>query len=627
MCGIVGFSTKETNRNISSSDLLHLMTNEIYHRGPDDEGHFIDDFIALGMRRLSIIDLHSGKQPIMNENESIVIVFNGEIYNYQELRKELLLKGHIFKTNSDTETIVHAYEEYGYDCVNKLNGMFAFALWDKQNQKLFIARDRLGVKPLHYYYDGDRFAFGSEIKSILKDTSIKREIDLQALTSFLRFYYIPAPMTIFKNIKKLMPGHFMIFDFKGKQLDIRKYWDIEDKPVSNISYEDAKSTLRDKMFESVKYRMISEVPVGSFLSGGIDSTIVTGIMSKLSSEPINTFTIGYKDNKLFDESELAREVSKLHGTNHHELFLDFNDLDEVIHNIVWALDEPFADSSSIPTYYVSNMTKKHVTVALSGDGGDEFFAGYNKYTSAHYAQMLNKVPSPIIYLMRNLVGVLSVNGTSKLNSFSRMGKKFLKSYDSSPMKMHLKLMECFSPEQIQRIISNSKEIDNSLYIQEYFSHLNRDTVTNMMYTDMKFALPNDMLVKVDKMSMINSLEVRSPFLDVNVVEFAFQLPINYKMQGSERKKILKDTFADLIPNNILNAPKKGFGIPLGMWFNSELKTMVDKILSEANINRIGIFNYSEIKKIIQAHRSGKVDYSNHIWSLIVFHLWFEKYMV
>ncbi|MDP4181994.1 MAG: asparagine synthase (glutamine-hydrolyzing), partial [Bacillota bacterium] len=504
MCGINGFILKELASNDENLIKINMMNSCITYRGPDSDGVYTDPQASLGMRRLAIIDLNTGKQPIYNEDGTKVIVFNGEIYNFQGLRDELLARGHEFKTKSDTEVILHSYEEYGVDCLKKLNGMFAFAIYDIVEKELFIARDRAGEKPLYYYKDDDRFIFGSELKSIIRTFNIKKEINLTALNQYFSLTYIPAPLTIFNDINKLEAGSFILY--KNGNLRIERYWDIEVDRNHDIinSYEECSRKLRDALFSSVEQKMISDVPLGAFLSGGIDSSIIVGIMSNLSNKPIETFTIGFK-LKEFDESDRAQIVSSKNRTNHHVHFLDYSDAVVELENILDTFDEPFADSSAIPTYFVSRFAKEHVTVVLTGDAGDELFAGYSKYMVNYYTDKYNKVPK---FLRKNLIERLVYNMPDK-GALSRKARKVIESSEKDTFQKRRELMFLgFNEDRIKRLLKNKYIKPNSYDIiaNAYTKNEELDELTKTLYTDFKIVLEGDMLVKVDRMSMLNSIE-------------------------------------------------------------------------------------------------------------------------
>lgn len=555
------------------------------------------------------------------------LAFNGKLYNARELKKKLEENNHLFQTDSDAEVILKAYEEYGEDFINHLHGTFAIAIWDASNKELLLVRDRVGKKPYYYYNGPDTLLFGSELKKIIAQHD--QAINYEAVENFLRFYYIPQPMTIFKNVFQLMPGHFIKFSLENDTLTIKKYWDINPEIAGkDVSYPSIQQRLRETLSSSVRERMRSEGSAGAFLSGGIDSSIVVGLMAEQSTKPVKTFTIGYKDQKQYDESALAKQVSKLHHTIHHELFIEFDDLYEAIETIIGKMEEPFADSSAIPTYYVSRLTKHHTSVALSGDGGDELFAGYNKYTSVYYQQLYSKIPKMLKEkLIEAPLQLIPEDKRNPITSMATKAKKFIRSASTETFQMHVKLMESYDPDQISRLVKhkseNSFNVDKQLL--NYFQYLNtNEPVNRMMYTDFKFALPNDMLVKTDRMSKINGLEIRSPFLDHKVVELAYEIPLKFKRRGANGKIILKETFSDLLPKEIINAKKRGFEIPLAEWFKEELKELVVSSLAKEKVEKANLVHFHAIETIIEEHMKGKKNHANLLWSLIVLHKWHEN---
>ena len=625
MCGIVGkYSLKQIP---VSNDLLHDMCDVIVHRGPDDEGYYINGNIGLGMRRLSILDLQTGNQPIHNESKDIWIVYNGETYNCPELRAELERKGHKFYTRSDTEVIVHCYEEYGDECVSKLNGMFAFAIWDSRRRRLLLARDRLGIKPLFYTVSDGSLLFASEIKSILQDRTVKREVNLHALHNFLSLNYIPHPDTIFKGIYKLPPGHTLTCDGEGR-IKIREYWDVKfgQSPESADSYAEE---LREKLKESVRLRLLSDVPLGVLLSGGIDSSSIAALMSSLVDEPIKTFSIGFEE-KSFNELEYARIVANMYGTDHHEMIVKPNAV-ELLPKLVWHFDEPFADSSAIPTYLVSKMAREHVKVVLSGEGGDEVFAGYETYAAYRAAELYSRIPRLIRKkLIRPIVH--SLPASTKKVSFDYKAKIFVDGDDFSPERRHYWWKLIFSEDAKKQLYSQEMLSDNIFddsfgEFAKYFDRTDAvDMLNRILYVDTKVYLANDILVKSDRSSMANSLELRVPMLDHNVVEFAASIPPELKLNGFQKKYILKKAMEPLLPKKILYRKKKGFSIPASSWLRNELKEMVLDVLSPAQLKRTGFFNPEYVKELLNQHFHGVKDNSRPIWGLLTFMLWHRTFM-
>jgi asparagine synthase (glutamine-hydrolysing) len=638
MCGICGKLVFD-GKGISEG-LLKTMCKSFSYRGPDDEGISISPPVGLGHRRLSIIDLSpAGHQPMSNEDGTIWLVFNGEIYEFQELRGRLKSNGHTLKSRTDTETIIHLYEEEGIQCLKHLNGMFAFALWDQRQQKLWLGRDRLGIKPLNYYWDGRQFVFASEIKAILCDPDVSREIDPEALDLYLTLNYIPAPWTIFKNIRKLTPGSYLVAE-KGK-ISVETYWDI---PVGVANREststrgatgeetiDFKQGLYALLEGAVKRRLISDVPLGAFLSGGIDSSIIVALMARNSSRPVKTFSIGYKDLPSFDETKYAREVAKFNKTEHQEFKLGYKDILEAFPAVLETLDEPFADSSAVPTFIVSRETRRHVTVALSGDGGDELFAGYRMYLGEYWSQYYAKIP---LFLRDRLIAPLlnalpDARDKPSLEMVRRM-KKFVRGMSIAFPDRFYGWREIFPFSMRQELLN--KPPGENLYlnlvremVEDEKDRFDGDIINLMLYMDVKGLLPGDMLTKVDRMSMANSLEVRVPFLDHTFAEYVFQIKGHMKLKGKSRKYILMETFKDLLPPSLHRRPKWGFEMPIGAWLRNELKFLIDEYLSEHLIRKQAFFNYEIIKGLINNHMNGRQDTSWHLWNLIVFQHWYKTY--
>jgi len=599
------------------------MCRVIKHRGPNDEGIFLDDYTGLGMRRLSIIDLETGHQPIHNEDESIWIVFNGEIYNYRELRQFLERKNHRFYTLSDTEVIIHLYEEFGNDCVTLLNGMFAFAIWDLNKKKLLLARDRIGIKPLHYIVLNNKLIFGSEIKSILQDANVKREVNLKALHHFLAFEYVPAPITMFKGIKKLLPGHILVCE-KGN-VSVRKYWYLEfsDRNEQSVAY------YSDKIYEllkkSVERRLISDVPLGAFLSGGIDSSSIVGLMTELMDQSVKTFSIGFEEES-YNELEYARIVAEHFETEHYEEIIT-PDAVNLVNRIIGYLDEPFADVSVFPTYLVSELARKHVTVVLSGDGGDEQFAGYDWYVASKLDMHYRKAPRVFRAGVAKVVQKLPPSSQKK--GFVNMLQRFTEGSSLPVDGRHVRWQYFITDEERECLYTNNLDDEtHNLHsfdiINNYYSinHVN-DKLSREQYVDIKMYLPDDILVKVDRMSMANSLEARVPFLDHEFVEFSATIPSNLKLHGLTTKYILKKTMSRLLPKEIIHRKKQGFSIPMKNWLRDELMNMMLEVLSKELIEEKGYFNYEQVNKLIQQHIEGKRNNAHKLWALMTFGLWHE----
>jgi len=630
MCGICGIYNFDSEKNVDPA-LIQQMMEVIKHRGPDDEGVYVNKNIGLGHRRLSIIDLAKGHQPICNEDKSVWIIFNGEIYNFQELRNWLIKKGHIFQTNSDTEIIIHLYEEKGDDFVTDLRGMFAIAIWDEKKKKIVLARDRLGKKPLYYLADKTKLVFASEIKSILEDKTIDRQIDYEALDDFFSFLCIPAPKTIFKEIKKLLPGHILVATHE--KLFVKEYWDLKFLPDEGKDERYYKERLLELLSSAVECRLMSEVPLGAFLSGGIDSSTVVALMSTLLDYPVTTSSIGFKE-EAFNELDFARLIAKRYKTNHYEQVVT-QDAFEMINKLIWHFDEPFADSSAIPTYYVSKTAREHVTVALSGDGGDEVFAGYTR--RYFYDRLENQVRRLLPDFIRRGILPLIARYYPKLDWLPQILKIFrvktiLTNITYSPEQAFFNSMSIYNDEFKNRLYSEDLKTKLSGYssfnLFEYYFNRTRgwDPLSRIQYVDTKTYLPNDILVKVDRMSMAVSLEVRAPFLDHKLVEFAATIPSDLKLKGMVSKYILKKTIRHLLPEKILTRKKMGFGVPIGLWLKSELKDIAQQTLFQTKLTQSGYFNLDFIRWMWNQHQRGISNFTSHLWALLMFELWHQRFI-
>ena len=620
MCGITGIVQFNREKAIAPA-VLKNMCDSIYHRGPDDDGLYMSRNVGLGFRRLSIIDLSTGHQPLSNQNETVYIVFNGEIYNYLEQRQKLIQKGYIFKTTTDTEVILHLYEEYGVDCLQYLRGMFAFAIWDSNKQQLFCARDRFGIKPFYYYSDQEKFVFGSEIKAILKSNDIDKTISIDALDSYFAFGYITSDLSIYKNIKKLQPAHYLLLSLKDKPvIEINRYWEIHFDPDYSKSENRWKEEIEACFSETVKLHMISDVPLGAFLSGGIDSSSVVAMMAKNSDRPVKTFSIGFKEQK-FNELKYARELANKYGCEHHEQIVEPESIG-LLSKLVSAYDEPFADSSAIPTYYVSQLARKHVTVALSGDGGDELFAGYTGYTK------FKKIRSFPLNFRGSIANKVIWGNIHNLIPHSTKGKGLMY-FLSQPKEYAFAYQTSWTEQERSELISLSNGKRNKLATESFKVGIlqnkkNHDFISNLQYLDMKTYMVDDILTKVDRASMMNSLEVRVPMLDHKFAELTFKIPWDLKLKGNEKKYILKKAMQNYLPKNILSHPKQGFGVPLSLWFKSGLKEFVNDTLLDENALLSKYVNKSYVKKIILEDSKGKRDFNSKIWSLIVFEEWLKQ---
>ena len=634
MCGICGAIT--TNGSRIDETVLRRMTDVMTHRGPDESGVYLRQApgksVGLGHRRLSIIDLsEAGRQPLSNEDGTVWLVFNGEIYNYPELRRELEGRGHRFRSNTDSEVIVHLYEDEGEACARRLAGMFAFAVWDEKTETLVLSRDRIGIKPLVYRHNGDTFLFASEIRSILQHPGVEKRIDWQALGLYLTFNYIPAPWSIFQGIRKLLPGQTLCF--RGGALSVTEYWNIDrrrDAASGEADREEQKALLFEALDAAVRRHMAADVPVGAFLSGGIDSSIVVGLMARHSPRPVQTFTIGFADMPLFDERSYAREAARFHGTEHREIALTARDVLEAVPAVLESFDEPFADSSALPTYIVARETARSVKVALSGDGGDELFAGYRMYAGERWASLYRLIPG---FLRRGLIEPLAErlpdSRETLRTDYARRMKKFIRGAGQPFERRFLAWNEIFDRAAREELLRERSEVCMDLgeaIVRDRLRERDDDAVNRMLYTDVKESLPGDMLRKVDHASMLNSLEVRVPFLDHRVCELAFSISGDRKLRNGRGKVILVETFRDLLPPLLHNRPKWGFEMPVSAWLRNELGGLIDETLEAGRLSRQGIFDARAVASLVEDFRRRRRDPSWQIWNLVAFQVWHEKYM-
>jgi asparagine synthase (glutamine-hydrolysing) len=626
MCGIVGFAGQPPF--FDPYQVLKNMAQTITHRGPDDEGYVVTPGVGLGFRRLSIIDLETGHQPIFNEKKNIAIVLNGEIYNFPELRDALAGKRHRFYTQTDVETVVHLYEEYGVDCLQHMNGMFAFALWDTQKQRLFIARDRFGKKPVYYTFWKDTLIFASELKAFRAIPDLPLEIDLPSLQKYLTHEYVPTPHSIFKGIHKLEAGHFLLFE--NRTLKKHTYWDYNLQPsYGNTATEEEWKERFDHIFrESVRRRLISDVPLGVFLSGGIDSSSVVAYMADLiDPHKIKTFSIGFEDRS-FDESNYARIVADHFGTDHHEQILHSDALKDMLPYVFSFLDEPFADASIIPTYLLSKFTREHVTVALGGDGGDELFMGYPTFFANQLNRIYHILPS---FLHSNVIHPLAKKLPVNMRNLSLdfLIKQFLRGSHVPASYREQVWLGAFMEADLHQVLQIPEVLDADRLYEEVigFHHnaTNLKPLDRLSYFYVKMYLHDDILVKVDRASMAVSLEARTPFLDVEMAHLAQTLPCKYKFHINQGKYLMKKVLESKLPRVILNRPKKGFGIPIAHWFRSDLKEMVQDIFAPEKIKREGFFNATQITQLLQDHFNGVQDNRKQLWTLFVFEWWLDTW--
>jgi asparagine synthase (glutamine-hydrolysing) len=602
------------------------MCAALRHRGPDDWGAFVNGAVAIGMTRLSIIDLARGQQPMHNEDRSVWVVYNGETYNAPGLREQLAASHRLY-TRSDTEVLVHAYEEWGEKMLPRLRGMFAFAVWDEGRQSLLLARDRIGIKPLYYALAGDWLIFGSEIKALLCAPWVDRDMDPEALHAYLSFNYIPAPMTIFRGVRKLPPGHLLRCDRAGLTID--KYWDLDCAPRAVGDERACARALRAILEDAVRAHLLSDVPVGVLLSGGIDSSAVTALAALNSPGKVKTFSIGFKE-KSWNELGAARAIAETYGTDHHEDIVK-PDAAALVERIVEHFDEPFADSSALPTFLVAQMAARQVKVVLSGDGGDEIFAGYMTYTADVVAETYQRVPA---ILRRHLIepAVARLPVSDEKNSLDYLAKRFVAGAHLPRLARHHTWKLIFGEQEKRRLYTadwvGAAGLHDPLSILAgfYDSRDGEHYLTKLQYVDIKTYLPDDILTKVDRMSMAHSLETRPPLLDHHVVQYAASLPARMKLRGLQRKVILKRAVADLVPPSLLRRRKHGFSIPLAAWLRRDLRSLIGDALSPAALRRAGIFDAAEVARLVQDHLQARRDLSRNIWGLLIFTVWHERYM-
>jgi asparagine synthase (glutamine-hydrolysing) len=630
MCGITGWANldSQTPSFDGARELLHSMCDRMVHRGPDSEGLLITNGAALGMRRLAIIDLVTGEQPVYNEDKSVAVVLNGEIYNYREIRSDLEKRGHSFRSQSDTEVLPHLYEEYADDMVQHLNGMFAFALWDSRARRLLLARDRFGEKPLYWGVFDNTLLFASEPKVLLAHPSVKTSLNLQALRQYLSFDYVPAPLTIYQGINKLPAAHTLTL--ADGEIETRPYWSLSYKTKEPVPTElEAATHLRELLADSVRMRLVSDVPLGVLLSGGVDSSTVAALAVQASSEAVKTFSISFAESS-FDESSYARAVAKFLGTDHHEERLSANLAANLVGEIGSWMDEPFSDPSLVPTYLLSRFTRKHVTVALGGDGGDELFAGYPMYRGHRWAANYLTIPSALRSgLLEPLIGLLPVK--TKNLSLDYKATRFIAGTKYDPVARHHVWFGSFSPDEQEMLLTPDVlgQTDGDIYrdARQMLAECDSpDVVEQMQSLDTRLYLAEDILTKVDRASMAVSLEVRAPFLDPRVAEFAASLPANYKLRGSKTKYILKQAIDAYLPPFVTRRGKKGFGVPVAEWLKGKLRPLARDLLSPERVRRAGVFNADYIARLQSEHERGVANHRKLLWTLLMFELWHESFI-
>jgi len=626
MCGIGGKLYFDSARSVNPT-LLDRMNAVLVHRGPDDGGVYHDGPIGLAHRRLSIIDLSpAGHQPMSNLGGTLWITFNGEIYNFLELRSELERDGVIFRSKTDTEVILALYERHGAECLRYLRGMFAFAIWDERARTLFLARDRLGKKPLYYYQGAEQFLFASEPKGILQDPEVPVEPDLEAIHHYLTYGYIPSPYSAFKGFRKIPPAHYLII--REGRVHLERYWQLRYHPKLQITEGELCEELLARLREAVRLRMISDVPLGAFLSGGIDSSTVVALMTECSSGPVKTFSIGFEEER-YNELPYARLVADRYGTDHHE-FIVKPEAIEVLPELVWHYNEPYADSSAIPTYYLSKMTREHVTVALNGDAGDENFAGYERYLANQLATRYDHLPRLLRRPLEWGIGALPDVGPYR--GLYRRGKRFFAAVAEEPRRRYARWIsffpnalkaELYTPV-FRETMARLDSID--LLAQAYGAAETNDFVDATLFVDVASYLPDDLLVKVDIASMAHGLEARSPMVDHLFMEFSASIPSALKLKGRSKKYIFKQAVRDLLPSAVIDRPKMGFGVPIDRWFRRELREMAyETLLSPRSLDR-GLFRQEVVRRLLDEHVQGRAEWHSHLWSLLFLELWFQRFI-
>lgn len=619
MCGICGFNWKD-------EELIRRMNNQMVHRGPDQDGIYCCDQASLGHRRLSIIDLSEhGRQPMFNEDGSLCLVFNGEIYNFQELRDTLLGKGHAFSSQSDSEVILHAYEEYGLGVLDKLRGMFSFALYDRKEKTILLVRDRIGIKPLYYYHKDNRLIFASEIKAILEDKTVERKLAHQALYDYIGFEFVPAPATMFQDIYKIPAGHYLLC--REGQIEIKRYWDLDFAPKGTaLSYDDSVERLRELLDYAVKSHLISDVPLGVFLSGGLDSSAIVAMMRRHISGPLKTFTIGYQD-KSFSELDYAAQVAQYFDTQHQVLMLD-DIKPEYVEKTLWHLDEPMTDLSTVPLYLLCKQAREHVTVCLSGEGADESFAGYDRFKASRLNLFFRVLPAPV---RKHIVGrlIASLPDQPQKKGAVNMLKRFVEGANLPPEGEHLR-WQYFSSEEQNRCLFNDHFKDRTVFdpfriVRDYSARCNaRDRINREIYLDMRYMMTDSVLMKVDKMSMASSLEVRVPLLDHVFVEFLASLPGDWKLKGMRTKYIFRSALEGLLPDNIVNRGKQGYSLPVKHLLRGEMKSYMVGLLNESPIIRENM-QLGYVNHLIKEHCDMVHNHNHVLWALINVAIWHNRF--
>ncbi len=630
MCGIAGIL--DLGGGIIDRTAVERLCARLVHRGPDEQGYFQDGCAALGQRRLSIIDLAGGRQPLCNEDGTVWVTFNGEIYNFKELRVSLEGHGHRFATDSDTEVIVHAYEQYGIEAVKQFRGMFAFALWDGRRRTLFLARDQVGKKPLFYAEAGGQFVFASELQAILEHPGVRRQADPRAVEDYLTYGYVPAPRSAFQGVCKLPPAHHLTLEVdSGGGARVERYWQLEYGPKLRLREEEAAEALLEVLTEAVRLRLVADVPLGALLSGGIDSSLVVALMSRLSNRPVKTFSVGF-DERDFDELPYARLVAQRWGAEHHEMVVRANAL-EIVPTLVRHYGEPFADSSAVPTYYVAKLTRERVKVVLTGDGGDESFAGYERYLGNMLAEHYQKLPWLLRHGVLLPLASLVPNALPRRNRL-RQARRFLEKADQPAARRYLAWVGYFTPEQKRELLTPEFRDQLAGYCgEEWFAEqfdaaraAGAEGLDTPLAVDVRSYLPYDLLVKMDIATMANSLEARSPLLDHKVMEFAARLPARYKLRGTTLKYLLRKVAGSFLPPETLRRRKMGFGVPVGQWLRSGLRPVLEEVLLSPRSLGRGYFRPPAMRRLVREHTEGQQDHTNQLWALLCLEWWHREFI-
>jgi asparagine synthase (glutamine-hydrolysing) len=628
MCGIYGILSLADGRLPTGAD-LDGMAEWTHHRGPDDEGHYAGEGIAFGMRRLSIIDLAGGKQPIASEDGGCWVVCNGEIYNFRELRDRLKRQGHVFKTGSDSEVVLHAYEEHGDGFIRQLDGMFGFALWDSRRRRLLVGRDRLGIKPIYYRVDDARLIFASELKAILRAPGVEAELDPEALDHYLALGYTPAPYSILRGIRKLPIGTMMVAE--GGKVRFETYWRPESEVDESLSEEDWAARVREQLEKSIVSQMVSDVPIGAFLSGGIDSSAVVAFMARHAGAPVRTYSIGFDaedSGSYFNETPYARKAADLFRTKHREIIVR-PDVSKLLPKLLWHMDEPIADSAFITTYLVAEFARQDVKVILSGVGGDELFGGYRRYLGEHYVGMLRWMPRWVRRgILKPLARALPSDRHSAWMNFSRYARAFLLSLDLPFEERYRAYMGVFSEEQRRRLLASGAAggRSNDAMLSAFTLAKSRDALNRLIEVDLSTQLPDDLLLLTDKMTMATSLECRVPLLDQALVDLSLRMPGRMKVRGRTLKYILKRALDGVLPPEILHRQKRGFGAPMGAWIKKELAPLLGIVLSAQAVERRGVFSWDELRRTIELHQANREDHTDHLLALMHFEIWCRLYL-